>query len=147
MFDILIFGALAYHLYNLNKGKETILIDEYDNKPLVPIKDPYDPIELGFENQLGRRLPHTTDQNHQISDINTKVSLPIVVPLPGADRISETNLRTGINLQKHKERYIRLLSQKINENEWWRFDPWIGIVIPEKNRPRDSSVAYRYNKL
>lgn len=146
--DILIFGALAYHFYKLQiNPKKVTLIDQYNSEDLPKIKDPYDPVELGFENQLGRRLPHTTDQNHQISDINTKISLPIVNPLQGADRISESQLRTGINLNEQKKRYLKLLSQKINEYEWWRFDPWDGIIIPEKNRPRDSSVAYRYNKL
>lgn len=142
--ELLIFGALAYYTLKKNPNHYGSLIDVYTGKPIPQIKNPYNPVELGFENQLNRRLPHTYMPNYMISDMNDKVGLPIVNPLPGADRISETNRRTGLNLPKHQKKHREILDVIYNSNEYWRFDPWAGIVIPEKIRPRDSSVAYRF---
>lgn len=133
---------VASILYNKTNFAPSALFDEYSNKH-VHVKDPYFPIELGFDNQMMRRLPHRYGNDVNIGKMDTKTGLPMVNPLPGANRISESNRRTGLP-SDHQERLRKLHDMKYNEEEYWRFDPVIGTQIPVKQRYRDSSIQYRF---
>lgn len=134
-------AALTWYLDKTDLTNKKLQTPEGDT---IHVENPTKPIELGYRKQLAKNLPWGFDRTRHIGDINDNNPLPYVNPMRGGENTNVTDMRQAI-LPGQKERFKRLVHQRENIEEYWRFDNYLGDVFPNDTAlHRQSSIAYRY---
>lgn len=122
---------------------------EFTNKSGEPItvKNPSRPVELGYTRELGNKIPWGADRATHIGDMDFKSPLPYINILPGGENTNVTDMKQAI-LPNQLHNFKKLVNQRENIEEYWKFDNYLGGKYPINNigLHRNSSIAYQYNE-
>jgi len=142
MFAALV-GAAALTWY-LDKTDLTNLPVTRPGGEQIKITNKYDPTELGYGQQLAKNLPWGYDRTRRIGEVDDKIPLPYVNPQRGGENTNVTDMKQAV-LPEQLSRFKRIVHQRENLEEYWRFDNYLGDVFPNDTAlHRQSSIAYRY---
>lgn len=110
----------------------------------IKVNDPYRPIELGYGDQLAKNLPWGAERTRHIGQWSDTNPLPYVNPQQGGENTNVTDMRQAV-LPEQLSRFRKLVHQRENIEEYWRFDNYLGDAFPNNTTlHRQSSIAYRY---
>lgn len=111
----------------------------------IEVKDPSRPIELGYTRELGSKLPWGADRTTHIGDMNFKSPLPYINIMPGGENTNVTDMKQAV-LPEQLSKFKKLVHQRENIEEYWRFDNYLGGKYQNNNTGlhRNSSIAYEY---
>lgn len=140
MFAALV-GVAALTWY-LDKTNDTTLRRPGGSE--IHINERTTPVELGYSKQLAKNFPWGFDRTRHMGDIDDKNPLPYVNPQQGGGNTNVTDMRQAV-LPEQLDKFKRLVHQRENIEEYWRFDNYLGDVFPNNiATQRQSSIAYRY---
>lgn len=136
-------GALTWYM-DKSQLTATQTLTNNQGKP-IHIKDPMRPVELGYQRQLATKLPWGSDRATHIGDLSYTNPLPYVNVMPGGENALVSDLKQAV-LPNQKSNFRKLVHQRENLEEYWRFDNLLGGKHPVNNSTpqRQSSIAYRY---
>ena len=110
----------------------------------IKIDNKFHPVELGYGKQLAKNLPWGFERTRHIGDIDDTNPLPYINPQSGGENTNVTDMKQAI-LPDQRRNFARLVHQRENIEEYWRFDNYLGDTFPNNIAlQRDSSIAYRY---
>lgn len=125
-------GVLSWLLNKIVDPDGITVLKDTKNNP-IHIKDPNNPVELGYGKQLGVRLPERVDRNTRIGEWNEKNPLPYIRKNPIA-KYNETS--TKIPKFPHIiEKNKRSIHQTYNTDQYWRFDQYFGTLYKDYPAP------------
>lgn len=134
-------AALTWYLDKTNSTDVKLVRPEGST---IKVADKFNPVELGYTNQLAKNLPWGFDRTRHIGDIDDTNPRPYVNPQQGGGNTNVTDMRQAV-LPDQKNNFRRLVHQRENIEEYWRFDNYLGGVFPNDTAlHRSSSIAYRY---
>lgn len=138
-----ILGAAAL-TWALDKSNPTSAELNQPDGSKIAVKDRYNPVELGYDQQLAKNLPWGWDRTRHIGDVSDNNPLPYVNVQGGGGNTNVTNMRQAV-LPDQLKRFRQLVHQRENIDEYWRFDNYLGDVFPnDMATHRLSSIANRY---
>jgi hypothetical protein len=134
-------GALSWYLDKTHS--DSSFTDKRGND--VKVKDPMRPKELGYQRELATKIPWGANRATHIGDLDYKVPLPYVNIMPGGENAIASTFKQAV-LPMQKENFKKLVHQRENLEEYWRFDNYLGGKYPVNNSGihRQSSIAYTY---
>jgi hypothetical protein len=110
----------------------------------ITVKNKFNPVELGYDQQLAKNLSWGWDRTRRIGDVSDNNPLPYVNPQGGGENTNVTNMKQAV-LPDQLKRFRQLVHQRENIEEYWRFDNYLGDVFPnDMATHRLSSIANRY---
>lgn len=141
MLLFLLAGAALTWVVDKYGPDENAFIDNKGDK--IKIKDPYNPIELGYARQLGKNYQWSTEKSRHLGEWSYKNPMPYINVQGGGENTRVSDMRQVV-LPDQKKRFAAIVHKKENIEEYWRFDNWLGGVFPDAAPPRQSAIAYRY---
>lgn len=112
----------------------------------ITVKDPFRPVELGYGRELGSKIPWGSDRTTHIGDMDFKQPNPYINILPGGENTNVTDMKQAV-LPNQLSNFRKIVNQRENLEEYWRFDNYLGGKYPMANSGvhRNSSIAYMYD--
>jgi len=100
---------------------------------------------LGTERQLAKNFTDITKAT-RIGDWSSKNPRPLIDIQGGGENVRVTDFKKQPILPQQKLKFARLVHQRENLEEYFRFDQYLGGIYPDQ-RPteRRSTIAYKYN--
>ena len=110
----------------------------------IHVQDRFNPVELGYKQQLSKNIPMGYQRTKHIGDIDDTNPLPYVNVQGGGENTNVTDMKQAV-LPDQLKRFRALVHQRENIEEYWRFDNYLGDTFPNNMAlHRQSSIAYRY---
>jgi len=134
-------GALSWYMDKTNPNHS------FTNKKGQPIhvKNTHQPVELGYQRELATKIPWGADRATHIGNLDYSIPLPYVNVMPGGENTAVSDLKQAV-LPNQKANFKKLVHQRENLEEYWRFDNYLAGKYPVNNSTiqRQSSIQYRY---
>jgi len=100
---------------------------------------------LGYEKQLSKNIPWDVSRAKSISPWRVKNPLPLIDIQKGGENLRVSEFSKQPILPNQKARFAKLVHQRENLEEYFRFDPYLGGIYPDQRPPeRHSTISYRY---
>ncbi len=140
MFAVVLIGAAILTWY-LDKtfGSVTDLVNTQGKRISINSKTG-DYKELGYEKQLARNLPWGAQRSRRIGDWSYKNPNPIIDIQKGGENTRVQPYPKQPVLPNQKQNFIRLVHNRENLEEYFRFDQYLGGVYQDR-RPTTRRLA------
>jgi hypothetical protein len=126
MILILLVGVAALTWY-LDKTYDNVtdLINNNTNSNIKKSRDGNYP-DLGYDKQLAKNLPWGANRARRIGDWSSKNPNPIIDPQSGGENTRVQPMKRQPILPNQKSKFSKLVHNRENIEEYWRFDPYLG---------------------
>lgn len=136
-------AALTWYLDKSFSGVSGMINDK--GEPMQKPKGNQYP-DIGYERQLSKNIPWDVSRAKAISDWKTTNPLPFIDIQKGGENVRVTDNTRQPILPNQKQRFAKLVHQRENIEEYFRFDQYLGGgYLDQRPTERRSSIAYRYN--
>jgi len=91
--------------------------------------------DLGYERQLGRRLPWGAQRSTRIGDWSYKNPNPVIDIQGGGENTRSQPMPHQPILPGQKEKFKRIVHNRENLEEYFRFDQYLGGIYQDRRPP------------
>lgn len=132
MFAFIMIGAaaLTWYLDKAYGGMTDLINDKGKNIKVSPKTGDYR--ELGYERQLAKNLPWGAQRTTRIGDWSYKNPNPVVDIQSGGENTRVQPYPRQPILPNQKSNFIKLVHNRENLEEYFRFDQYLGGVFQDR---------------